>query len=654
MLSKLAVRNAKRSIKDYIIYLITVTLAFSFIFAFNLISDAKSIVELSSMMQNFKLAMYFVNAFIILVICFLINYTTKFMFQKRSREFGTYMLLGIQKKKIARMFTLESLILGFISLIISFGIGYVLNIIMTYIIMNIFDAPFSVDITFSWKAILLSFLYFAIIYLIVLFFLRRRIKKMKIHDLLYYEKQNEKTSKLKKYRGLIFIVAIFLGIVAIDTFDREFRAVEVNPSFGTIMLCLILIIISIYGVIYSLGDFILSFVLNNKKLKYKGNNLFVARTFSSKVRSMSFTLGTLTVLITLTLICLNLSGLFKGMFEYQINTYAPYDIVIADDEAKFKEYIDLVDDEYAIKESISYNTYKNTNNAVKNVLDSELNGWRDFDQLIKLSDYNKLLEMRGMETVTLDDNEYILHVSRGYEGFKNNRELESITLDNGIELQQKLFTSYKYTTSLAYGGGYVVVVPDYAVENLDVVENHLVINTEEETTEKFAQKLVGFAEPDFCEEDEYGYMVCYSLSSITVRGQEVANNNGLMTICLFVCYYIAIIFTTIVGTILAIQSLSDATKYKYRYQVLNKLGVDKRKLNKTILKQLSIFFLFPVVYPIIVSFFAINSLNRVFKIALVSDTTYLSYFGISLGLFFGIYLIYFIATYFGYKKNISD
>ena len=87
MLSKLAVRNAKRSIKDYIIYLITVTLAFSFIFAFNLISDAKSIVELSSMMQNFKLAMYFVNAFIILVICFLINYTTKFMFQKRSREF---------------------------------------------------------------------------------------------------------------------------------------------------------------------------------------------------------------------------------------------------------------------------------------------------------------------------------------------------------------------------------------------------------------------------------------------------------------------------------------------------------------------------------------------------------------------------------------
>ena len=91
MFCKLALRNAKRSIKDYIIYLITVTVAFSFIFAFNLLSDAKEILELSSMMENFKLVMYVVNVFIIFVVCFLINYTTKFMFQKRSKEFGTYM-----------------------------------------------------------------------------------------------------------------------------------------------------------------------------------------------------------------------------------------------------------------------------------------------------------------------------------------------------------------------------------------------------------------------------------------------------------------------------------------------------------------------------------------------------------------------------------
>lgn len=654
MLSKLAIRNAKRSIKDYVIYLITVTLAFSFIFAFNLISDAPAIVNLSSMLENFKLVMYFVNAFIILVVCFLINYTTKFMFQKRSKEFGTYMLLGIPKKKIARIFTLESLLLGFISLLISFGLGYVLNIVMTYIILNIFNAPFAVSITFSWQALLLSFLYFAIIYLFVLFFLRRRVKKMKIHDLLYYDRQNEKKSILSKFKGFILIISIFLAVIAVDTFDKQFIGSNINPSFGIIILCLVLIIISIYGVIYSLGEFLLNFVLNSKKLKYNGNNLFVVRTFTSKVRSMSLTLGTLTVLVTLTLICLNMSGLFKGMFEYQVDLVSPYDITIADDKEELPKYKEFVADNYTIEDSLEYDTYYNKNNVVKNVIDNNYDGWRDYDQVIKLSDYNRLLEMRGMKPVFLEDDEYLLHVNKSYEEFKNNKNLASITLENGITLKQKLFTSYKYTSSWVIGLGYIIVVPDEAVLNLEVFESHLVINTKEETTEEFAKKMVEFRSPDLCEDNDFGYTICYSLASVTVRGQEIANNNGMMTICLFVCYYVAIIFTTIVGTILAIQALSDATKYKYRYQLLNKLGVEKKRLNKTVLKQLSIFFFFPVLYPILISFFVINSLNRVFKIALVSDTAYLGYYGLSLVIFFGIYLIYFIATYFGYKKNIND
>ncbi|MFR9154869.1 MAG: hypothetical protein ACLVJ1_04695 [Oscillospiraceae bacterium] len=99
MLGKLAVRNTKRSIKDYLIYLITVTIAFSLIFAFNLVASSEEVIELSTGMDTFKYILAFVNVVIIFVICFLINYTTKFMFEKRSKELGTYMLLGIRKKK---------------------------------------------------------------------------------------------------------------------------------------------------------------------------------------------------------------------------------------------------------------------------------------------------------------------------------------------------------------------------------------------------------------------------------------------------------------------------------------------------------------------------------------------------------------------------
>ena len=79
MLGKLAVRNTKRSIKDYLIYLITVTIAFSLIFAFNLVASSEEVIELSTGMDTFKYILAFVNVVIIFVICFLINYTTKFI-----------------------------------------------------------------------------------------------------------------------------------------------------------------------------------------------------------------------------------------------------------------------------------------------------------------------------------------------------------------------------------------------------------------------------------------------------------------------------------------------------------------------------------------------------------------------------------------------
>ena len=113
------------------------------------------------------------------------------------------------------------------------------------------------------------------------------------------------------------------------------------------------------------------------------------------------------------------------------------------------------------------------------------------------------------------------------------------------------------------------------------------------------------------------------------------------------------IFSAIVGTILAIQTLSDSTKYNYRYTVLKRLGVKDAKLYKTIRKQLYILFGVPAIYPIIISFGFVYLLNRVYKSILPSPTFYLSCFGISILIFIMIYVIYFIATYFGFKRNID-
>ena len=55
MFFKLATSNAKRSVKDYLIYIVTITIAFSLMFSFNLISNSKDILELADMMKNFRI-----------------------------------------------------------------------------------------------------------------------------------------------------------------------------------------------------------------------------------------------------------------------------------------------------------------------------------------------------------------------------------------------------------------------------------------------------------------------------------------------------------------------------------------------------------------------------------------------------------------------
>ena len=141
---------------------------------------------------------------------------------------------------------------------------------------------------------------------------------------------------------------------------------------------------------------------------------------------------------------------------------------------------------------------------------------------------------------------------------------------------------------------------------------------------------------------------------VSVRGTVIEEQNSMTAIVASIALYIAFILISAVGTILAIQSLSDAAKYKYRYQTLRRLGVNDKSLFKTIRKQLLTLFGVPVVYSIIASFCMLTSMNNVYQVLLESQYTYLLYFMGGLAVFFFIYGIYWVATYIGFKRNINE
>ena len=671
MLSKLAWRNAKRSFKDYIIYLITVTLAFSLVFSFNLIISSKDILELTHVMNSLQPAIIFVSFIVLFVIGWLIHYTMKFMLQKRSKEFGTYMLLGIEKKEIIKMFLIENLLLGIGCLLLSFFIGFVFGQFLTMIIMNIFELPYRVNLSFGIMPFLLTSGYFIIIYLFVLLRANRKIKKMKLQELLYLDKTNEsKIYKQKKHRAIVFLISFVLGIIAFLLFHRGMIMSVKNLSGSPMPLIfgsLVLIIFSIYGVSFSFADFLTSIALKNKKWKYQKDHLFIVRQFTSKVKTMGFTLGTLSLLITLTFLALNVSNAFQGVFENQTESSAPYDIMIYNlysdteeaigkENTSLTEYMDLIESNYTIEEQVTYNVYTNRTTTIRENISDGVVGYQPFDCYLKLSDYNKLLQMRGMKPIFMQPDEFYIHtfrdVSKEIENYLE--EHPEITV-NGTTLKSHGFTDYKYTTSWSRGSSYIVIVPDYVIdEQFEVINQITAINTKEETTEAFANELDEKFPPKVYVEDQGEYETLISIQQTTVKGAIVNENRGMMTIISFSLMYLAFIFVAVVGTILSIQSLSDSTKYKYRYETLHKLGLNEKELNQTLQKQLIVFFIFPIIYPIFISILSSFSLNVLFQPFMTNDYSMLLYVVGNILLFLVIYLIYFLATYFSFKKNRKE
>lgn len=666
VLSKLAIRNVKRSIKDYLIYIITVVMAFSLIFAFNFVSFSSDITQLSEMMENLKYAIIFVSCIIVFVIAWLINYTMKFMFEKRSKEFGTYMLLGIEKKDINKMFLSENIVLGLISFVISFFVGTILGNIISAIVMNLFEMPYKIKLSITLTPVLLSTLYFILIYLFTLFRSSRRMKKMKIHDLLYLEKKNEeKIWKKKKYRNILFIIFVILGILGLYLCDYAF-IISNDPSMVSYLgISILLLIISIYGITFTLGDFILALINKRRKIKYSKDNLFVAKNFEAKSRTIGFTLGTLSLLITLTLVCMNMSFIMKDAFENNIEQQAPYDILVEgmysdveeswtgkqDNRKKAWEYIDYIHENYEIEDELHYQILTLQDHQVaKYIKDIGNNGLYDYDTYLKVSDYNKLLEMLGEKPIHLKENEYFVTGDKTVQKYLKaiEKENNNITI-NGKQLSLKSTTIENFRLGWSTGNSFLIVIPDNVAKNMQVVTELYAFDTKEETKESDNTKLEKLGYYEFKDGDSY-----FSYFPVTVRGYYESSNKTAMTIFSFSLLYVSIIFITVVGTILSIQTLSDSNKNKYQYKLLKKLGVEDKKIKKTIRKQITCNFLFPALYPIIIAITTSISINRLFYAITSANMNYLTSILITIGIFAIIYGIYYIATYITFKNNIEE
>ena len=681
MLGKLSIRNAKRQAKDYVIYFITVIISVALMFSFNSIAVSSDIKELSSSMEYFSKAITGISVIIILIMAWLINYTMRFMLEKRSKEFGTYEILGIEKKSISNMFTLENLIIGGVAFIIGIVAGTFLYQMLNSIIMNLFNQPYQIEITFSLKAVGITALYFFGIFVLVLLNSRRKIKKTKVYDLLYLDKKNE-NNMIKNSKGNIvtFLISVILLISAVVINHQGFTNAS-NMAGRNIFIAIIMLILGIYLFYISISSFIVKRYLNNKSRKYKKDNMFLYRNLTSKINTMSVTMGTIALMFTIILVGGNVALLMNNMLNNEIEMGYPFEIMISKEDGDFSKFKEYISKNAEVKDMYEYRLYNIKKTGVSKAFEGtqfEGMGVEEIETVMSLTDYNKLREILGYEKVTLQDDEIIINslktVKNLFEKYiegNNNIEIAGKTLKikeiRGENLAQIGFNGYYYT----------IIVPDnlipiMAKEDENLRNNsgnedvsyyldygyNLVATTESMTDEKFYDGLNELFETKELmvageiNGEEQEYSIELASGYVQTKGERMSQAKSFYAIISFLAFYIALIFVMATATLLAIQQLSDSEKYKYRYELLKKLGMDELEINRTIFKQILFYFATPMLVPIVISIPIVLSVGGIFTIAVTMEEIFRN-MAIVLGMLILVYGIYFIATNVQFDRNIN-
>ena len=169
MLAKLAFRNVKRSAKDYLVYFLTMTFVTAMMFAFNTVIFSADLQGRVSDVDMMQVLIILATVFVVIIIAWLINYMVRFMLQKRSREFGTYLLLGMRKRMIAHLYMRENIVLGAGAFLLGLVLGILLQQILLSILFGILQEQYHLQIVLDFRCVLMTMYCYAGCYILSLF-----------------------------------------------------------------------------------------------------------------------------------------------------------------------------------------------------------------------------------------------------------------------------------------------------------------------------------------------------------------------------------------------------------------------------------------------------------------------------------------------------
>lgn len=673
MFSKLALKNIRRSIKDYAIYFFTLVLGVAIFYVFNSLGSQTVMLEVTSNMRDLidlmNSVLSGVSVFVAFVLGFLIIYATRFLMKRRSHEFGIYLTLGMSKRKVSKILLLETFFIGLISLAIGLVVGVLLSQLTSVLVANLFEADLTrFHFIFSGAACVKTLICFGIIYLIVMIFNVISVGRQKLINLLSSNRRNEAV----KFKNPILCTIIF--IIACAMLAWAYWAVTggietvLQEADEMILVVLAVGALATFLLFWSLSGLLLKIFMSWKKVYYRRLNSFTLRQFSSKINTTVFSMTMICLMLFVTICVLGsamsirnsmASNLRKSLpVDAQISQigHAPVDIV---EDAK-QDGLDLENILENIETYKIYNTSEVTLSEslgpIFNQLEEKSISYDHNEDVMYESDYNIVAKTYDLPTVDLASDEYAVVAN-----FATLYELRSQALSNNTEIKVGNRTLHPQSKECIIGGvtlsanadnAGVIILPDDVKMSLsenDYYRTILIGNYRDPSRAIEYEEQIENLSNRFFENDpgENGEDVYYY--SVSTRQKIIDNSVGLSAMVTFIGLYLGFIFLIASAAILALKELSESSDNRNKFVMLRKIGASEKMLNRALFSQIAIFFAFPLLIAILHSIFGIMFCSFILEIfggLRLADAIFFAG-----GVIVVIYGGYFLITYFC-SKNI--
>lgn len=335
MLCKLAWGNVRRAGRDYLVYLLTLTLGVTVFYAFNTISMQVDIagIDEEGLAQVMGSILGDLTYFLAGVMAFLMVYANNFIMKRRKKEFGLYQVLGMGRGRVATIMALETVIVSVVAFVAGIVLGVGLSQLMTFFTASLFKTQIAnFHFFFSVHAFNLTLACMLVMFVLTLLLNLRAVRRTKLIELMGAERRNESIKTRNPWIAIaIFAVGVVLVGVAYyrllrDGFPLTATDSKLQEAMNQFGITTAMVTVGTFALFWGLSGMLIKLLQSLRSVYWRGLNMFTVRQLSAKVNTVCFSMGVIAMILFLAITSVTCGMSIANVMNENLERYNPVDV----------------------------------------------------------------------------------------------------------------------------------------------------------------------------------------------------------------------------------------------------------------------------------------------------------------------------------------